>query len=207
MTNNKDMCSLCMQEREMTIVWADETLKIHGKSVTYKSEFTKCTVCGDEYLAPGQMDRNLQAAREAYDRLYGTPTSDELRALRGRYDISQKAMGLLLGFGELTMNTYESGASQPQPANRLLLKLAANPMVFKEIYAINKEKISALQRKRVEESEGYREAINIPSHPYSLPEIQPAALGAPFQYQSSSHGQWLVLASKPEETAEIEVAA
>jgi len=97
------------------------------------------------------------AAREAYARLYEAPSSDALVSLRARYNASQKAFGALLGFGELTMNGYESGGT-PDSTNRLLLKLAADPYIFKAMYRINSGKIGAIQRRRIEESEGFKAA-------------------------------------------------
>lgn len=86
-----------------------------------------------------------------------SPSPEALVSLRARYNASQKAFGAILGFGELTMNSYESG-STPDSTNRLLLKLAADPLIFKAMYEINSGKIGALQRKRIEDSEGYRAA-------------------------------------------------
>lgn len=81
----------------------------------------------------------------------------ELVALRACYNASQKAFGAILGFGELTMNSYEKG-NTPNPTNRLLLELAKDPYIFKAMYRLNSAKIGALQRKRIEESDGYRSA-------------------------------------------------
>lgn len=149
------MCSDCATIRPMNLVHSAETVTIHGKEITFDAEFYRCPECGEEFEEGDQVDRNLAAAREVFDRLYATPSAEEIVALRERYSISQKALGSLLGFGEVTINSYESGASKPQPTNRLLLKLVENPLVFKEIYRLNKDKLSALQRKKIEASEGY----------------------------------------------------
>lgn len=85
------------------------------------------------------------------------PSPAELVALRARYNASQKAFGAILGFGELTMNSYEKG-NTPNPTNKLLLELAKDSYIFKAMYRLNSEKIGALQRKRIEESDGYRAA-------------------------------------------------
>lgn len=69
-----------------------------------------------------QPNLNLDAAREAYAQTYEAPSPEQLVALRARFGASQKAFGLILGLGELTMNSYEQGAI-PAPANRLLLIL------------------------------------------------------------------------------------
>ena len=66
---------------------------------------------------------------------------------------------MILGFGELTMNSYERG-TLPDPPNRLLLKLAENPIHFRAMYQVNSSRIGALQRQRIEASEGYRSATS-----------------------------------------------
>ena len=52
---------------------------------------------------------------------------------------------------------YEKG-NTPNPTNRLLLELAKDPYIFKAMYRLNSAKIGTLQRKRIEESDGYRSA-------------------------------------------------
>lgn len=158
-------CPKCEADREMDLVRSTEKVTIKGKEVHFEAEFSRCTVCGTEIEEPDQLDRNLDAAREMYDRLYATPSPAELVALRESYGASQKAFSLLLGFGESTMNSYEQG-NIPDSANRLLLRLAQDPVVFKKIYEQNKDKIGMLQRKRVEASEGYKQAcdwVTVPS--------------------------------------------
>jgi len=147
-------CSVCEDDREMKLFHSHEAMNFKGKDITFEAEYYRCTICGTEIEEPGQLDRNLDAAREVYDRLHATPSPAELVSLRERYGASQKAFGMLLGFGEATMNTYEQG-NIPDPVNRLLLKLARNPLVFKEIYATNKHRIGLTQRRRIESSPGY----------------------------------------------------
>lgn len=150
-------CSRCGADRDVEIVEREEKVTIKAREVPFTARFTRCRTCGNEFEAPGQLDENLEAAREAYALLYEAPSPADLVALRVRYGASQKAFGAVLGFGELTMNSYEKG-SPPGPANRLLLKLAADPCTFKAMYDINSGRIGAIQRRRIEESEGFRSA-------------------------------------------------
>lgn len=151
-------CSRCATTRDIEVAEREEKVTIKGKEVSFLAHFSRCTTCGEEFEGPGQLDANLAAAREAYARLYESPAPDALVALRARYGASQKAFGAILGFGELTMNGYEQGGT-PDPTNRLLIKLADDPSAFKAMYDINKGKIGAIQRRRIEESEGYQKAI------------------------------------------------
>jgi putative zinc finger/helix-turn-helix YgiT family protein len=148
-------CSRCEAVRDVELMEREETARVKGREVTFTSHFYRCTTCGEELQTAEQLDESLDAAREAYARQYETPSPERLAELRARYGASQKAFGLLLGFGEPTMNNYEKG-SIPNPPNRLLLKLAENPVIFRAVYEENKNRIGATQRRRIEESEGYR---------------------------------------------------
>lgn len=149
-------CSSCESTRPCERTSREETVTIKGRPVSYTAVFCRCTVCGEEFELPEQIDANLDAAREAWKRKYASPSPEELVALRERYGASQKAFGRILGFGELTINSYEQGAI-PDSTNRLLLALANEPAIFCAMYDINKDTIGALQRKRIEASPGYFE--------------------------------------------------
>jgi putative zinc finger/helix-turn-helix YgiT family protein len=139
------------------LIEREESVSIKGREVHFKAHLYQCQTCGEEFEAPGQLDQNLEAAQEAYVRLYESLSPEKLVELRARCGASQKAFGLILGFGELTMNSYEQGAA-PSPPNRLLLKLAENPVIFRAMYAVNSTRIGALQRQRIESSSGFRSA-------------------------------------------------
>jgi len=150
-------CPTCEKDMPMELKKSTEKIRIKGKEVEYEAEFYRCPVCGTELEQPAQLDRNLAAAREAYERQYASPSPEDLVALRESYGASQKAFSLLLGFGETTMNSYEKG-QVPDSTNRLLLKLSQDPVVFQKIYQMNKHKIGLLQRKRIESSHAYQGA-------------------------------------------------
>jgi len=153
----KIMCFACETERDHKVLGRKQTVTIKGKEVSFVSYLYQCSVCGEEIETSEQLDANLEAAREIYSRLYESPSPVELIALRSRYGASQKAFGLILGFGELTMNSYEKSA-MPNSTNRLLLRLAADPYCFKKMYEINKHRIGETQRKRIESSAGFGDA-------------------------------------------------
>ncbi len=157
--SDRPPCSRCGVTRDIEIVEREEQVTIKGKEVSFIARYSRCTTCGNEFETSGQLDADLDAAREAYARLYESPSPEALVALRARYNASQKAFGAILGFGELTMNGYESGGT-PDSTNRLLLKLAADPIIFKAMYAINSGKIGATQRRRIEDSPGYKAAAS-----------------------------------------------
>ena len=58
---------------------------------------------------------------------------------------------MILGMGELTINKYEQG-EKPSSSNRMLLLLSDDPACFYKMYEINKYKIGALQKEKIEHS-------------------------------------------------------
>jgi len=150
-------CPNCEVIGDVEVVERDEKVTIKGREIPFQARLSRCAVCGTEFETPEQLDANLLAAREAYALLYEAPTPAELVSLRSRYGASQKAFGLMLGVGELTMNSYEKGAP-PDSTNRLLLRLAENPVIFRAMYEMNSARIGAIQRQRIEWSQGYRSA-------------------------------------------------
>lgn len=149
------LCPFCGSTQPMGLIDFQQKAEIKGKTVSFSSPAFKCSACGHEMFTPDQLDASLRAGQDAYEQRYASPSPEELVALRSRYGASQKAFSLLLGFGELTMNSYEQGGT-PNSTHRLLLELSGNPVCFVEMYRINSEKIGLLQRKRIEESEGYK---------------------------------------------------
>ncbi len=152
----KKMCPGCETKRDVTLIEHQENVSIEGKNVEFLAKSYKCTTCHELFDTKETLGENLSVAREMYEQRYRTPSTKELVELRTQYGASQKAFGVILGFGELTMNKYENDENAiPSPPNRLLLKLASNPDVFKEMYRLNSYKIGALQRKRIEASEKF----------------------------------------------------
>lgn len=147
-------CPKCEATRKVEILSQEKQILMKGKEIRFQSHSYRCNHCGEEFDTAETLDHNLERAREAYDQLYRTPTKDDLVKLRKKYNASQKAFGLLLGFGELTMNKYEQGAT-PDATHRLLLKIAENPYVFQAIYNENKSRIGLRQRKKVESSNSF----------------------------------------------------
>lgn len=141
-------CEKCNEMRECSVIETTDTSVVKGKVVKYRSEYMKCSVCGCLFQTPEQLDNSLLSARIAYDNLNISVLPMDIIKIREKYNASQKAFGVLLGMGELTINSYEQGKI-PSSAHRTLLELSKNPYCFYEMYNLNKDKISNLQRKKI----------------------------------------------------------
>ncbi|GAB1483187.1 DUF4065 domain-containing protein [Treponema sp.] len=150
MTKIRDeACPNCEAVRPVEYGIRKESIPVRGIDIEIDAEYTRCTVCGEDFANAALMERVLQAAYDVYRKTYGVLSPIEIIALRKKYGASQKAFGLILGLGELTINSYESG-SLPTDANNNLLKLSRHPASFIELFESNKGKIGPTQRKRIE---------------------------------------------------------
>ena len=151
----KMSCPYCEKVRDIEVVTREEQLEDNEVEFRYKIQQCLCKTCNEVFETGEQMDTNLIAAREAYQVATETISPSEIKNIRLKYNASQKAFGLILGMGELTINSYEQGKSIPNTTNRLLLQLSQDPNVFLKMYNINKMKIGDIQRKRIESSTGF----------------------------------------------------
>lgn len=152
----KISCPYCESIHEVRKIKRTESIVFKGKKVSYKAVHYECTNCHEIFDSAQMMDENLLAAREAYELLEDSVSPAKIISIRESYNASQKAFGLILGMGELTINSYEQGKSIPMSSNRLLLHLSENPLIFFEMYERNKSKIGAIQRERIEASEAFK---------------------------------------------------
>ena len=90
----------------------------------------ECSNCHEIFDSAQMMDQNLLAAREAYELLESSVSPEKIILIRESYNASQKAFGLILGMGELTINSYEQGKSIPMSSNRLLLHLSESFIII-----------------------------------------------------------------------------
>lgn len=157
----KMICPYCEKESDVQIVKNREHYEKGATSFYYNAVHCKCAQCGQLFDSAQQMDSNLLAMRNAQQEQNDNISPEYITGLREKYNASQKAFGIILGMGPLTINSYEQKKSIPNTTNRLLLKLAEKPFIFFEMYNINKNKIGCIQRDRIESSEAYKEYVNL----------------------------------------------
>lgn len=151
----KMSCPYCEAVHNVKEIRTEEKITFKEKLVSYTAIHYECCNCHEYFETAEMMDANLLAIREAYEEQYESIKPEKIIAIREKYNASQKAFGLILGMGELTINSYEQGKSVPNSSNKLILQLADNPLIFFEMYEKNKNKIGAIQRERIESSLAY----------------------------------------------------
>ncbi len=151
----KMSCPYCESVHEVRKIKRTENIEFKGKLIDYEAVHYECCNCHEVFDTPEMMDENLLSVRRAYELKYESINPKKIISVRESYNASQKVFGLILGMGQLTINSYEQGKSVPDSTNRLLLQLSENPLIFFEMYEKNKDKIGEIQRNRIESSQAY----------------------------------------------------
>lgn len=143
------MCPYCEKISPVKIKTPPEKRRVKNTEVTAIVFYTECSVCKKEFMTPDQMDKSLKNAFTKYREIHNIITSEEIVNIRSKYNISQKAFAKLLGFGELTINSYENGTI-PTKVSSNLIRLVNNSNNFAILFEENKNKLTLLQRTKIE---------------------------------------------------------
>ncbi|MCL6444775.1 MAG: DUF4065 domain-containing protein [Alicyclobacillus sp.] len=143
-------CQHCDHFRQSHSEEREETFKVRGEDVTVRGSVAVCDMCGnvvgDEELDGALLTR----AYNDYRRRHGLLTSEEIRAIREKYNLSQVAAAKLLGWSPATFTRYEGGALQEVAHDELLRRMRDDAEWVRELYRRNANRLSALQRRRLE---------------------------------------------------------
>ncbi|MDK2971623.1 MAG: hypothetical protein PWP23_1378 [Candidatus Sumerlaeota bacterium] len=122
----REYCSNCDHSGEFDVVIRPTTIKFRGESYHVTEEFVVCSHCKSEFDSfKIKTDPLVQVFRK-YREKHGLLHSEEIRAIRELYGITQKELAAILGFGPITISRYENGSLQDK-AHDTLLRLIQDP--------------------------------------------------------------------------------
>lgn len=126
----KKMCYSCMVEHEISIVQVEKCVKYNEELVNYVATYEYCEET-DYLTATEEMIRaNDISMKDAYRKQKGLMTSQEIKSLRDRYQISQTDFSMLLGWGGKTITRYESFQVQDAAHDNILKRIQDDPQWF-----------------------------------------------------------------------------
>ena len=147
----KRLCPECGEITEWEETTKKEDFNIKGEIIQINATFLRCPRCNSEYEDLNfPFDPNVLAYDE-YRRRKGMVFPSQIVAYRKKYDLTQKELSVLLGFGDITLSRYENGALQDE-AHDQLLKFVLDPLNLLKLIKqkpdiLNPEKREQLIRK------------------------------------------------------------
>ncbi len=129
----KSYCEKCDNTRTVTIKGKKESLVVKGDRIDIDADVAICSACGKEVFCLELDDKNLQLAYSIYREKHAILSPTQIASIRKKYMLSQRALGKLLEWGDITINRYEKGAIQDSAHNELLM-LIGDPKNMREIF-------------------------------------------------------------------------
>jgi putative zinc finger/helix-turn-helix YgiT family protein len=135
--NTKRVCPFCEDITEQGLVNSNEEFKVRNEKITVMNSYYKCLECDHEIDNIDARDPLIEVY-EKYRDLKGYIQPQDLINFRHKYDLTQKELSHLLGFGAVTLSRYENGALQTDSHN-ISLEMAMQPNSLKMLVERNKE--------------------------------------------------------------------
>jgi len=126
-----------------------EVYNVRGEPIEIEAEVTICQKCGEKIFDEERDSRNLEKAYSQYRQIHKLLSPDEIRTIREKYGLSQRALSRLLGWGEITIHRYENGAIQDN-AHDKLLRLIEDPQNMQKFFETNQDKLPSYTATRLE---------------------------------------------------------
>lgn len=132
------LCTCCMEEHDVKTVQINEKATYKNVEIEYVVKCLYCDLADELYMDEQQMQENDICLKNAYRKKEGLLTSDEIVAIREKYDITQTDLCTLLGWGAKTITRYESHQVQDRAHDTILKKIDRDPEWF--IFLLNNAK-------------------------------------------------------------------
>ncbi len=134
----KGECPICEDITNLSYGTKSETLTINNQNINVASKVYRCEDGKHYFYDPGDEENKFQDAYRKYRTLNGLLQPEEIKDIREKYGLSQKALARFLGWGEITIQRYESGALQDN-AHNLILLFIQETNDFEKLYEKRKE--------------------------------------------------------------------
>ncbi len=132
----KGYCPTCEKEdADLELIQGTEVLNIRDERIPVETSYYQCQKCASKFDSPDAPDYMKEAYR-IYRQRKHLLQPEEIATYRKQYDLTQRELSRLLGWGDVTISRYENGALQNEGQNAEL-KLAFEPANLMRLIAEN----------------------------------------------------------------------
>lgn len=141
-------CPNCERESRLHRVRKSVDINVRGENIQVEADFLHCEDCETDFEDPGEDEDPLEIAYTEYRRRKDMVQPGDIRDFRKKYDLTQKELADLLGFGAVTLSRYENGALQDDAHDRIL-QLIMEPSNLLAVVSASKDTISPEKRQKL----------------------------------------------------------
>lgn len=134
--DDKTLCPLC-GEGHITPRTESAVTEYRGQKGNVTLQYVECDVCGSEITGDAEGRANKRAMIQFRKKIDGLLTGEEIRAIREKYQLTQKQAAELFGGGAVAFSKYENNDVAHSEAMDSLLRLVQqNENIFLELAAL-----------------------------------------------------------------------
>ncbi len=145
----KEECPICGIEKNIIYGEIKEVLKVRGEDIEVTTRVHYCPDGDHSFYSIDDEEDKFQLAYTEYRKRKGLLQPQEIKQIREKYGLSQRSFARLLGWGEITIHRYESGAIQDDVHNDLLL-IIRELENFKKYFTTKRNSIEPYLARKVE---------------------------------------------------------
>lgn len=149
MVNQTMSRSMCHGLHDRSVVQRREELPVRGEMIEVDAEVALCTKCGEEMTDMAMGDVILERAYAEYRRRHDILSQDQIRTLRESTGLSQRGFARLLGWGDVQVHRYETGAL-PDDAHNSLLMTLQDPGTLYRFVQQRHERLQPIDQRKVQ---------------------------------------------------------
>ncbi|MDN5332728.1 MAG: hypothetical protein PWP45_1953 [Tepidanaerobacteraceae bacterium] len=170
----KKFCPVCGIERDTEVIEKEEVSNIRGDEIRTISRIRICSVCKEELFDEDLDEENIKRAYNLYRERHGILSPEEIKSIRERYGLSQRAFAKLLNIGEASIARYETGAL-PEKSLSNMIMLLKDPQNMQKLLEKNGDVLTYREKNRLLQKlsrimEEDTKAVKIPGELYKMLE-------------------------------------
>ncbi len=132
----KRVCPYCEKLTNQELVTKNDEYNVRNEIITVENSFFVCSACEEE-IEDNRLPDPLIDVYRKYRDIKGYIHPNELIGFRNKYNLTQKELSNMLGFGAVTLSRYENGALQTD-AHNVSLEMAMQPSSLKMLVEKNR---------------------------------------------------------------------
>ena len=144
----KSFCEECLATTPYQVVTEQVIKNVRGSEIVYNQFIASCSECHAEVWVEEIEDANFAAKQEAVRMAESGITVPEIKEILEKYNIAQKSLSNLLGWGDVTITRYLGGLTPQKKYSDELRRLRNDPYYMHEILMANKDEISGIGFKK-----------------------------------------------------------
>lgn len=137
-------CPVCGEIHELELRQSDAIIKVKDEEVIYREKYYIClNSIKDNCFAQNEtINQNLLAVNDAYRKKKNLLTSEEIKAIRNKFKLTQAEFAILLGLGEITITRYETKQIQDVSIDEILRFVNSHPIILLDYLEQRKDKFT-----------------------------------------------------------------